>query len=57
MKKCNFKRVLFCAVFLIFHAAGFAVSPYEPQVVKAFADSLYQEGFLSQAEGEYKRFL
>ena len=32
-------------------------SPYEPRVLKAFADSLYDEGFLSQAEGEYKRLL
>ena len=32
-------------------------SPYEPDVLKAFADSLYNEGFLAQAEGEYKRFL
>ncbi len=32
-------------------------SPYEPDILKAFADSLYEEGFLSQAEGEYKRFL
>ena len=33
------------------------VSPYEPSVVKAFADSLLEEGFLTQAEGEYKRYL
>lgn len=32
-------------------------SPYEPDVLKAFADSLYSQGFLSQAEGEYKRLL
>ena len=32
-------------------------APFEPAVVKAFADSLYNEGFLSQAEGEYKRYL
>ena len=32
-------------------------SPYEPDVLKAFADSLYNDGFLTQAEGEYKRFL
>lgn len=32
-------------------------SPFEPELVKAFADSLYQEGFLLQAEGEYKRYL
>ena len=32
-------------------------SPYDAEVVKAFADSLYSQGFLTQAEGEYKRFL
>lgn len=32
-------------------------SPYDPDILKAFADSLYEEGFLTQAEGEYKRFL
>lgn len=32
-------------------------SPYQPEVLKAFADSLYEDGFLSQAEGEYKRLL
>ena len=32
-------------------------SPYAPSTVKAFADSLYSQGFLSQAEGEYKRYL
>ena len=32
-------------------------SPYEPDVLKAFADSLYNDGFLTQAEGEYKRFI
>lgn len=56
-----------CYIFIIFLA--FAVhaqnnsksstlpSPYEADILKAFADSLYEEGFLSQAEGEYKRFL
>lgn len=38
-------------------AASSAPAPFEPAVVKAFADSLYNEGFLSQAEGEYKRYL
>lgn len=38
--------------------AGLVIpSPYEPDVLKAFADSLYSQGFLSQAEGEYKRLL
>lgn len=32
-------------------------SPYDAEVLKAFADSLYNQGFLTQAEGEYKRFL
>ena len=49
--------VLLCASF--FYAQGNAAvpSPYEPEVLKAFADSLYNEGFLIQAESEYKRFL
>ena len=34
-----------------------APAPFDPPVVKAFADSLYEEGFLLQAEGEYKRYL
>ena len=60
MKKVSLiKRVFCCAIFFtILSSASFAdVSPYDPPVVKAFADSLYEEGFLSQAEGEYKRFL
>ncbi len=32
-------------------------SPYQTDVLKAFADSLYNDGFLSQAESEYKRLL
>ena len=32
-------------------------SPYEPEILKSFADSLFEEGFLTQAEGEYKRYL
>ena len=59
------KRIL-SAVFFIFilspiFAQAIALSappaPFEPHIVKAFADSLYQEGFLSQAQGEYKRYL
>ena len=38
-------------------AATSLPSPYEPAILKSFADSLYEEGFLSQAEGEYKRYL
>ena len=34
-----------------------APAPFAPSTVKAFADSLYSEGFLTQAEGEYKRYL
>lgn len=53
-KKC----LIFTTLFLISCTAMFAApAPFESQVVKAFADSLYQEGFLSQAEGEYKRYL
>ncbi len=60
MKKVYLIKRIFCGAifFALFTAVSFAeVSPYEPSVVKAFADSLYEEGFLSQAEGEYKRFL
>ena len=32
-------------------------SPFEPPIVKAFADSLFAEGFLLEAENEYKRYL
>ena len=32
-------------------------SPFEPEILKTFADSLYSEGFLTQAESEYKRYL
>ena len=38
-------------------AATSTPSPYEPSILKSFADSLYEEGFLTQAEGEYKRYL
>ena len=60
------KRFLLPVIFMLVIAAhsqnkassGTATpSPYEPDILKAFADSLYNEGFLSQAEGEYKRFL
>ena len=39
------------------NAFALEVSPYAPSTIKAFADSLYGQGFLSQAEGEYKRYL
>lgn len=55
------KRFLFICIIFLAAAGAYsqsaAPSPYEPQILKAFADSLYNEGFLSQAEGEYKRFL
>ena len=61
MKKTELKYIFFAAAIFLFLAPGaFAApdpSPYEPQIVTAFADSLYEEGFLNQAEGEYKRFL
>ena len=38
-------------------SASAVPSAYEPEVLKAFADSLYNDGFLTQAEGEYKRYL
>ena len=44
--------ILFCAGLLFAQP-----SPFDPPVVKAFADTLYEQGFLSQAEGEYKRYL
>lgn len=31
--------------------------PYSPFITKQFADSLFQDGFLSEAEGEYKRYI
>ena len=41
-KKC----LIFTTLFLISCTAMFAApAPFESQVVKAFADSLYQEGF------------
>ncbi|MBO4532085.1 MAG: hypothetical protein J5726_00095 [Treponema sp.] len=50
--------ITFCA-FTGMNAKAFAQepSPYAPSTVKAFADSLYGQGFLTQAEGEYKRYL
>ena len=57
------RRISFSAFFLIILSPLFAQpaapapAPFEPRIVKAFADSLYQEGFLSQAQGEYKRYL
>ena len=52
------KRTLFIIFVFLFTAAAYSQpSPYEPEVLKAFADSLYNDGFLSQAEGEYKRYL
>ena len=44
--------ILFCTGLLFAQP-----SPFDPPVVKAFADTLYQQGFLSQAQGEYKRYL
>lgn len=64
MKK--FFLILICSTFVIFlNAQNYSKSaapkdipsPYETEVLKAFADSLYDDGFLSQAEGEYKRLL
>ena len=64
MKKLFFVFILFIAATGVYsqsavQSAGQSAvpSPYEPQVLKAFADSLYNDGFLSQAEGEYKRYL
>ena len=64
MKKVIFIAVFFLIVFSAYSQSsgkgqkqGAVPSPYEPEVLKAFADSLYNDGFLSQAEGEYKRYL
>lgn len=61
MKKVFLCIIVFFSAFYLqaqSNKAGFVIpSPYEPDVLKAFADSLYSQGFLSQAEGEYKRLL
>ena len=59
MKRMSIKRIFIGAAFFIILPGWMTaqISPYEPEIVKAFADSLYEEGFLVQAEGEYKRFL
>lgn len=46
-------------IFLITNIFLFAQTPdpYEPEMIKAFADDLYQSGFTDQAESEYKRYL
>lgn len=52
------KFILITAIgFLALAKAAALPSPFEPQIVKAFADSLYDQGFFTQAEGEYKRYL
>ena len=62
MKK-NFLIVLLFMVLVSAHAQNKTAanqsvpSPYEPDILFSFANSLYDEGFLNQAEGEYKRFL
>ena len=53
-------KKLILVLIIAFNICGIsfaAPAAYEPAVVKAFADSLYEEGFLSQAEGEYKRYI
>lgn len=61
MKKVFLCIIVFFSAFYLqaqSNKAGLVIpSPYEPDVLKAFADSLYSQGFLSQAEGEYKRLL
>ena len=62
MKK-NFLIVLLFMVLVSAHAQSKTAanqsvpSPYEPDILFSFANSLYDEGFLNQAESEYKRFL
>ena len=61
MKKSFLLIAVFIALAGLVHSqnasAASLPSPYEPEVLLAFADSLYNDGFLTQAEGEYKRFL
>lgn len=58
IKKTLIKKLLLAfAGFLAVGVLHAAPSAYEPAIVKAFADSLYTEGFFNQAEGEYKRYL
>ena len=59
MMKKFFIIISFLLSASLFYAQSMAAapSPYGPDILKAFADSLYNEGFLTQAEGEYKRFL
>ena len=58
MKYKKNKKLILTAVLFVFAAIVYAApAAFDPPVVKAFADSLYQEGFFSQAEGEYKRYL
>jgi len=52
-------KKLFFSIFVLIFFTGLASaqSEMEPELVKAFADSLFEEGFLTEAEGEYKRYL
>lgn len=58
------KKSFFCCLFsALFIAPAMLFSqtqppaPFAPQTVKAFADALFADGFFSEAESEYKRYL
>ena len=57
MKKIIVLFLLSAFVFKGFSQAGALPEPFAPQTVKAFADSLFLDGFLDEAEGEYRRSL
>lgn len=52
------KKLLFTLILSsIFTFQIYAQSPYDPKVVSAFAESLYEDGFWDEAESEFKRVL
>lgn len=61
--KINFKITALISLFFIFltqnsySQENTLPSPYQPQMIKSFADDLYQNGFWDEAESEYKRYL
>ena len=55
------KKFLSLSIFVFIFSLGFlnaqTPDPYEPEMIKAFADDLFQNGFWEEAESEYKRYL
>ncbi|MCR4734581.1 MAG: hypothetical protein K5829_06230 [Treponema sp.] len=56
------KKYFFSFCFILFSTFLFAQKaqlpdPYSSKAVKAFADSLFSDGFFEEAEAEYKRFI